>query len=59
MNMEHTNGGKKILVKHFQWKSVNFSGSGVRQWIKCFIIFVLDQGDEGTTGQANSPFDSH
>ena len=39
---------------------LTFSGSGeLDNGLNVSISFILDQGDEGTTGQANSPFDSH
>ena len=61
MNMEHTNGGAKDTGKTFSMgNQLTFSGSGeLDNGLNVSLSFVLDQGDEGTTGKANSPFDSH
>ena len=61
MNMEHTNGGAENTGKTFSMgNQLTFSGSGeLDNGLNVSLSFVLDQADEGTTGQANSPFDSH
>jgi len=39
---------------------ITFTGSGeLDNGLNVALSFILDQGDEGTTGQAASPFDSH
>ena len=59
--VEHINGGGANAGKSFSMgNQLTFSGSGeLDNGLNVSISFILDQGDEGTTGQANSPFDSH
>ena len=59
--VEHINGGAANAGKSFSMgNQLTFSGGGeLDNGLNVSISFVLDQGDEGTTGQANSPFDSH
>jgi len=59
--VEHINGGGANTGKSFSMgNQLTFSGGGeLDNGLNVSISFVLDQGDEGTTTQANSPFDSH
>ena len=61
INVEHTNGGAADTGKTFSMgNQLTFSGSGeLDNGLNVALSFVIDQGDDSTTGLANSPFDSH
>jgi outer membrane protein OmpU len=61
INVEHTNGGGGDSGKTFSMgNQLTFSGSGeLDNGLNVALSFVIDQGDDATTGIANSPFDSH
>ena len=53
---ESLNGGKGFSMGN----QLTFTGGGeLDNGLTVGISFVLDQGDEGTTGASTSPFDSH
>ncbi|MDA9663039.1 porin [bacterium] len=59
--LEHINGGGANTGKSFTMgNQLTFSGSGeLDNGLNVSLSFILDQGDEGTSGEATSPFDSH
>ena len=61
INVEHTNGGAADTGKTFSMgNQLTFSGGGeLDNGLNVALSFVIDQGDDSTTGLANSPFDSH
>src|SRR6056300_1208154 len=61
LGLEHTNGGAADTGKTFSMgNQLTFSGSGeLENGLNVALSFVIDQGDDSTTGLANSPFDSH
>ena len=61
IGLEHTNGGAADTGKTFSMgNQLTFSGSGeLDNGLNVALSFVIDQGDDSTTGLANSPFDSH
>ena len=61
IGLEHTNGGAADTGKTFSMgNQLTFSGSGeLENGLNVALSFVIDQGDDSTTGLANSPLDSH
>ena len=61
INVEHTNGGGGDSGKTFSMgNQLTFSGGGeLDNGLNVALSFVIDQGDDGTTGLTKSPFDSH
>ena len=61
INVEHTNGGNADTGKTFSMgNQLTFSGSGeLDNGLNVALSFVLDQGDDSTTGVGSGPFDSH
>jgi outer membrane protein OmpU len=61
IGLEHVNGGADSNGKSWSMgNQLTFSGSGeLENGLNIALSFVLDQGDEGTSGPANSPFDNH
>jgi len=56
----HTGEGRDVGTSFTMGNQLTFTGSGeLDNGLNVSLSFVLDQGDEGTSGQANSPFDSH
>ena len=61
INWENYSGVAKNSTKSFSMgNQLTFSGSGeLDNGMNVSLSFVLDQGDDSTTGLGNSPFDSH
>ena len=61
INVEHTNGGGGDSGKTFSMgNQLTFSGSGeLDNGLNVALSFVIDQGDDATTGVGSGPFDSH
>jgi outer membrane protein OmpU len=61
IGVEHTNGGGADTGKTFSMgNQLTFSGSGeLDNGLNIALSFVLDQGDDATTGVGSGPFDSH
>ena len=61
INVEHTNGGGGDSGKTFSMgNQLTFSGGGeLDNCLNVALSFVIDQGDDATTGVASGPFDSH
>ena len=61
INVEHTNGGNADTGKTFSMgNQLTFSGSGeLDNGLNVALSFVIDQGDDATTGVGSGPFDSH
>jgi len=61
LNVEHTNGAGSDSGKTFSMgNQLTFSGGGeLDNGLNVALSFVIDQGDDGTTGLTKSPFDSH
>ena len=61
INVEHTNGGGGDSGKTFSMgNQLTFSGSGeLDNGLNVALSFVIDQGDDSTTGVGSGPFDSH
>ena len=61
INVEHTNGGGGDSGKTFSMgNQLTFSGGGeLDNGLSVALSFVLDQGDDATTGVGSGPFDSH
>ena len=59
--LEHINGGGANTGKSFSMgNQLTFTGGGeLDNGLNVSLSFVLDQGDEGTSGASTSPFDSH
>lgn len=60
--MQHaTDGDGADAGKKFQMgNQLTFTGSGeLDNGLTVGLSFILDQGDEGTKGQGDSPFDGH
>ncbi|MDB9923288.1 porin [Candidatus Pelagibacter sp.] len=61
INVEHTNGGGGDSGKTFSMgNQLTFSGGGeLDNGLSVALSFVIDQGDDATTGVGSGPFDSH
>ena len=61
INVEHTNGGGGDSGKTFSMgNQLTFSGGGeLDNGLNVALSFVIDQGDDATTGVGSGPFDSH
>jgi len=61
ITVEHINGNAANSGKVFKMgNQLTFSGSGeLDNGLNVSLSFVLDQGDDATTGISKSPFDSH
>ena len=62
MGVKNTTGTKDPGTKKgfTMGNQLTFTGGGeLDNGLNVALSFILDQGDEGTTGQAASPFDSH
>ena len=61
INVEHTNGGNGDAGKTFSMgNQLTFSGGGeLDNGLSVALSFVIDQGDDATTGVGSGPFDSH
>jgi len=61
INVEHTNGGNADTGKTFSMgNQLTFSGGGeLDNGLNVALSFVIDQGDDATTGVGSGPFDSH
>ena len=61
INVEHTNGGNGDSGKTFSMgNQLTFSGGGeLDNGLSVALSFVIDQGDDATTGVGSGPFDSH
>ena len=61
INVEHTNGSGSDSGKTFSMgNQLTFSGGGeLDNGLSVALSFVLDQGDDATTGVGSGPFDSH
>ena len=61
INVEHTNGGNGDSGKTFSMgNQLTFSGGGeLDNGLNVALSFVIDQGDDATTGVGSGPFDSH
>ena len=61
INVEHTNGSGSDSGKTFSMgNQLTFSGGGeLDNGLNVALSFVIDQGDDATTGVGSGPFDSH
>jgi len=61
INVEHTNGSGSDSGKTFSMgNQLTFSGGGeLDNGLSVALSFVIDQGDDATTGVGSGPFDSH
>ena len=61
INLEHINGGAASTGKTYSMgNQLTFSGSGeLDNGLNVALSFIIDQGDDATTGVGSGPFDSH